>query len=530
MSSYFNIKGCLFLLLIVLSLTQIKAQQFLNFDKELNLRFEKENYSNQNLHTCIKPFMFTDSLSSENFTDNSKDEIQKSIFYKLTNENIFNLQKRKFQIKINPIISLLPKYITQDKSLLNNYLGGLKINGGFGSKVTFDIAAFYGIQEFPVDIQNRIDTTQIIPGYGKYLVKNDNSFHYYHLNAYLSYSPWKHLNLQGGVGKNFFGDGYRSLFLSGNSNSYPYIKATVDIRKLKYVWMFSSLKERNSDELTAGLQNKHLFTHYLSWNATKWLNLNFFESIIANPVDSVGVSHFNINYLNPVIFFRPVEFAGGSADNAILGFGGKIKILKKYHFYAQCILDEFMLSEITSGNNWWGNKYGVQTGLKTFDLIGIKNLFARLEFNLIRPFTYSYSNNILNYGNYRSPLAHPTGANVTEVVGQLHYNIKRYSFEIKAVKSKAGMDYDDTSYGQDIYKLNTLRSGDYEHHQGQGFKANYSFLGIKAAYLINPKINLKFQINISHEQSHTHDNNHNRTSIQFGVSQNIGKPEIDYLR
>ena len=40
----------------------------------------------------------------------------------------------------------------------------------------------------------------------------------------VSYTPNKVLNIQFGHGKNFIGDGYRSLFLSDVSSPYPFLK------------------------------------------------------------------------------------------------------------------------------------------------------------------------------------------------------------------------------------------------------------------------------------------------------------------
>ena len=54
---------------------------------------------------------------------------------------------------------------------------------------------------------------------------------------------------------------------------------------------------------------------------------------------------------------------------------------------------------------------GIQLGAKYIDAFGIKNLDLQLEYNRVRPFTYSHRDSVANYTHYNQPLAHPLGAN-----------------------------------------------------------------------------------------------------------------------
>jgi hypothetical protein len=151
------------------------------------------------------------------------------------------------------------------------------------------------------------------------------------------------------------------------------------------------------------------------------------------------------------------------------------------------LLDEFVLSEIRSGKGWWGNKYGFQLGVKIFNLFGIENLFSRIEYNQVRPYTYSYYNSFGNYGNSFRPLAHPLGANFKELTFEEHYHFKRFSVQALLVSSEAGTDSDSVSYGQDIYKSNILKLSDYGIKQGQGQKGRYLDIGFRFSWMLNPK-------------------------------------------
>lgn len=513
-----------FLLLFMLQLVSNNlGQSCFSNNSETNLVFEKLNYTNSSLHANIRPFLPDDSLiCAFQISDKMLDS-------KIFGQNLIEFGKGAFKAAINPVLTIAPSFDADSSGFLSDYKLGLSIQGKYGKKVTFGIAGYYGIQSFSTYLKQFIDSTNNIPGNGKYLSKKGENYHYLSINGYLSYSPWKELNLQAGIGRHFFGDGYRSLFLSENAPNYPYAKATASVWKFKYVWMFGALKDPNSDETGLPLKNKLFFTHYLSWNATKWLNINFFEAIVSNPVDSVGVTYFNINYLNPVIFFRPTEFSGGSADNALLGIGGKIKLWGKYHIYSQLIIDEFVLAEIKSGNDWWGNKYGIQVGVKMFDLFQLKNLFGRMEYNLIRPYTYSYSNSIGNYGNLYHPLAHPSGANTEELIGQLHYHKNRYFFEINGIFSVSGFDTTAINYGKDIYKSYETRQSDYGNLQGQGARGSLIALSARASYLLNPKMKLRLDLSMNYLQYKTPAYRTSTIFISFGIKTLLYNFRQDFL-
>ncbi|OQY04878.1 MAG: hypothetical protein B6I20_02275 [Bacteroidetes bacterium 4572_117] len=497
---------------------QVFAQQtIIPLQNELNYRFEKEFFASNNIHLNIKPFAINkketfDSLNNLLFIETKRQSINI-----LLNNNSLLVNKKNLFLTLNPIINTIWGIDIKSNNYVQDSKFGLAINAHIGKKTSLQINGFYGIRSFTKEWNNIVDSTKIIPHYGKILNKHQRAYDYIAFDGNISYMPWKHLNIQIGKGKNFWGEGYRSLFLSDNSNSYPYSKITIDIWRFKYIWMVGALRDFDSERNTGKLYPKLQFSHYLSWNATKWLNFNFFESIISNPIDSAGVHYFNINYLNPVSFFRPVEFAGGSADNAILGIGLKLKIWKKYHLYSQLLIDEFVFSEIKSGNGWWGNKYGIQTGLKIFNPLNIRSLMLLVEFNLIRPYTYSYSNSIQNYGNYMQPLAHPSGANLKEGVAIVHYHNKRFSSQIKGVFQITGVDSDTISHGKDIYRPYGLRPDDYNHNIAQGLLTKHFLFEFKSGWIINPKHYTQLQFIISAKRTNPLFQSANEIFFLFGI-------------
>lgn len=286
----------------------------------------------------------------------------------------------------------------------------------------------------------------------------------------LAWQAKKFFTLSGGYGKHFFGEGYRSLLLSDNASSYPFFKAETDFGGIKYVNLYSIWNDNAVNPADKSLdQMKFSATHYLSWNITREFNLSIFESVVWQKDDTLIDRGFDFNYLNPIVFYRPVEYSNGSSDNVLLGLNTSFKFNKNHTVYAQVILDEFLLKEIKAKNHWWGNKYGFQLGYKSNNFFA-ENLFAQFELNMVRPFTYSHKHSVLSYGHLNAPVAHPTGANFYEALNIMSYAIGDHRITHKFTYSSFGIDTSATSYGQNIFASYSNRDGNYDHLTMQGFR------------------------------------------------------------
>ena len=89
---------------------------------------------------------------------------------------------------------------------------------------------------------------------------------------------------------------------------------------------------------------------------------------------------------------------------------------------------------------WWGNKYGYQLGARAFNLARIKGLDVLLEYNRIRPYTYSHYRTTQSYSHFNQPLAHPLGANFGEGIFEVKYNYKKWYITITGIYAKRGAD------------------------------------------------------------------------------------------
>ena len=343
----------------------------------------------------------------------------------------------------------------------------------------------------------------------------------------VAFRPNKFFLFMGGIGKNSFGEGYRSLLLSDNAASNPFLKIETSFWSIKYVNLFNVWNDfyaspNNNKDVT-----KLSAIHYLSWNITNSFNLSVFETVVWQAKDSLTNRYFEPNYMNPFVLYRPVEYAQGSADNVLLGLNLSYKPTKKATIYSQLILDEFYLAEIRAGNQWWANKFGVQFGVKSQQFL-IPHLFGQLEVNLVRPFTYSHKQSAQSYGHANASVTHPLGANFYEINSILSYQINKHQITAQFAYSLFGTDSSSISYGQNIFESYSNRSGNYNHKIGQGVQQNVFSANLYYDYPLKHIPNLyftcRYKLRLSTSEKYF---NHNQ-SFEVGIRSRIWNRNDDY--
>ncbi len=485
------------LLVFLLSLTicLAKAQQ-LNYTLSRDFLWGIDNYYNgktENFQTLSKPYLYSDM---DQINDSSL------TFPRLlagTKAETYNKVPGKFKVEIYPVLNAGSMIQLNEDQISSDLAIGGNLQLSMGDKFSLNAKMMAGESAYPEFMDSIIRSTHVIPGIGFAYRSNRDSlkprYAYQYYSGYLSFSPNKIFNIQVGRDKHFFGDGYRSLFLSDAAAPYPFLKITTRIWHLTYVNLYTVMKDATHPSgLKKDWLNKYGTFHYLGWNATKRIQIALFESIIWQGSDSSRYRGYDVNYLNPVLFFRPTEYSLGSSDNAFAGFSFKIKLFKKQQVYGQLLLDEFLLKEIKDQNGWWANKYAFQAGVKSFDIFKVKHLNVQTEVNYVRPFTYSHGSVQQNYGHMNQPLAHPLGANFIESATFLNYRFKRMFVEAKCVYAVYGADSAGADYGKNIFISYNKRAKDYENTTTQGIKTNLINLSIRAAYMLDSRMNLKIEL------------------------------------
>ena len=459
-------------ILLIISLSIYSQIYYLPINSEYQRISEYEALKTDNFHTAIKPYNLYQLKNETSIFSEEMDSIKKN-------------SRSGFHGSIDPIANMNINYDLKEKNVPYYFDIGLGINFEY-DKFSFHTDLYFSFIN-PVSFhESWIDSNKIIPQQGKFFREKNGRYATFTPIGYFAYTPVKYINIEAGNGKTFFGDGYRSLLLSDNSNSYPYFKTTVDIWKIKYIYQISRLKGFDARFPEDDLSNKYTVSHFLSFNIFKFLNFYMFETVIASPIDEYGNKRgFDVNYLNPVIFFRPVDLSQGSPDNVMFGIGGSLRLFKTTQLYGQAILDEFHLSSLKARNGHWSNKYGMQAGIKSYETFFIKNLYSQIEVNFVRPFTYSHSTPITCYGNYNQPLAHPLGANFKEGIFIISYTYKKLTAQAKITYAMYGDNIDTLNYGHDIFRTYLDRSGkDDGFGLGDGMQTKLLYSEFKVFYPI----------------------------------------------
>ncbi len=469
----------------------------------------------ENQHTSFKPYRKSDVLKTILPDTASGTPVKQPKTWAgraLWTNNLLSLDSSEFQLYADPLFSF---DIGKDNNTGNTtYLNarGIQLFGNLGKKVSFYTSFWENQGRFVNYIDSFIVDNQVVPGQGRVKPFGTGGWDYAIANGYVSYTPSRFFNFQFGNDKQFIGDGYRSLFLSDNAFNYPFFKITSTFWKFRYTNLFVSYQNigNAANSNIGGYLQKFASYHHLSYNATKWLNIGLFETIVWQGGDSTGGRRgFDVNYLNPIIFYRPVEFSRGSPDNVLIGLNFKAMILKKYQLYGQLLLDEFSLKEVTARNGWGANKQGLQLGWKFFDFLGLKNLTWQNELNIVRPYTYGHFTADQSYTHYAQPLAHPLGANFIENVQFLRYRYRRWGIEAKILLAQYGADnllLDGTmsNWGQNPF-VGTAEIGSgplmvpniYGNTITQGLKNTVMFTDLTASYLINTRTNMRLEAGVS---------------------------------
>lgn len=329
------------------------------------------------------------------------------------------------------------------------------------------------------------------PGEGLAKVTRNNGVDFLSARGYITFRPLKSINVKFGHDYNVFGSGYRSLILSDNSSPYLFLRVDTQLGRFKYTNLWTSMIDGDTTAWTGQLRNKkYSAIHHLSLNLTDRINIGIFEAEVFSR-DNVG-GGFDLNYLNPIIFYRYVESYIGSEDNALLGFDFRWLIGNKGMVYSQFVLDEFLTRYLFNGSKSWTNKYSFQLGGKYIDAFGIPNLDLQGEYNVVRPYTYAHKDGGRNYAHYAQSLAHPLASNFREFLGIVRYKASsRISLYGTAMWAARGLDPIGSpfNYGSNIMKSydnrtgnETLAGDDGGHKIGQGVLAKTLFTDLRLSY------------------------------------------------
>ncbi len=432
-------------------------------------------------------FRDNNDLVPEEYFEESDSPILKH-FYKRP-AYLFDAHTDDFTIQVNPIVYANYSY---DNENLDGY-GYINTRGG-SIRATIDdkVSLYTSLTEnqviYPEFVHAYADSLSVVPGRG-FHNRNGREFDYFEPKAGISADVTKHINATLGYDKQFIGDGYRSLFLSENSNNSAFLRFNTQFWKIKYTNIYQELAKDDTDGPDTLIGKKYSVTHHLSFDATDWLNIGVFESIVFDRQDQ-----FEFHYLNPVIFYRAIEQQLGSADNVLVGVNYSALIKNRVKLYGQFVLDEFRIDDLREGQVWT-NKSGWQQGVKYINAFDVNQLDLQVEVNRVRPYTYLHNNFITGYTGYGQALAHPLGASFTEAIAMARYQpINRLNLNGMVTYAKYGRDPDSQSWGSDVAnKTDRDRPFNTGVETGQGWDNTSLNVQGRASFELKHNLNLDLQ-------------------------------------
>ncbi len=433
------------------------------------------------------------------------DKVLKKPFLKYFYKDGFNLfsseKKDQYALVINPVIHF--EGGSNDSGMVWTNKRGAEIYGNIGGLdrgVGFYTYATDNQALLPYPYQYFTDSLNFVPNelfYKKF--KKGGAVDYFQARGYITFNAVKnYIKFQFGHDRNKIGCGYRSMILSDFAPQYLFLKVNTDVGRFHYQNLFTQFTDNGPVMSNVLYGKKYGAFHRLSYNPIRNLHIGLNEMVIFDRMDSTQMNQYDLNYLNPVIFYRAVESNLGSRDNSMIALDANYMLRNKYHFYMQLVLDEFNLKFLKNQPDWWGNKYGYQIGARAFDLFKVYNLDVLLEYNRARPFTYSHMRPTQSFSHFNQALAHPLGSNFAELVSEIKYLIKgKFGITTTITYAKMGRDsfLNGRNYGSNILRPYTTRFSDNGSVMYVGKEVQLLTANLALSYMIKHNIFFDFRLN-----------------------------------
>ncbi|MEM6843238.1 MAG: hypothetical protein AAF632_13500 [Bacteroidota bacterium] len=472
-------------------------------------------------------------LANDNwpFLDSGSATVRKSILKYLYKRpaDFWHIQTDGLLLRVNPVLYF---GVGRDERNGTPFVNtrGIQVEGAIDNKIGF--YSFIGENQMapPGYAIDYVRQTLTLPYQGFWKGYGNRGVDFLNTQGHLNFSATQHVGLELGYGKHFIGNGYRSLLLSDFSNNYAYFRGDVDVWRIHFTYLLGQLTADifgNSTGLfgTRRFPIKHLAMHRIGVDITDRLNVGLFEAIMYGDESE----RFDARYLNPFALFRAIEQQNGSDGNAMLGLDADWILGKRFNIYAQFLLDELIVGELTDNQGWWGNKYALQIGGKYIDAFAIPNLDLQIEYNRVRPFTYAHEDLYRSYTHYRQPLAHPLGANLRETVFIARYQpLPRLTLQANLTQAQYGTDTLASNWGNNVLLDNRTRQQEYGNELGQGIATSLTIGNLTATYQLwhNVFVDLHYLYRL--QEASAINLNQKTNFLSFALRVNIDRIRYDY--
>ena len=429
---------------------------------------------------------------------------------KIMDEHLLNFNHDNF----NLYVDFLPDFqIGVDKGsnkhvTLWEDTRGFKVSGNVGKKLYFETEVYETQEKLPFYVDSAAAKIGSVPRYiGNYHpgANTTSTLDINYSSARIVYIPTDFLQFELGYGRNFIGDGYRSLLLSDWAFNYPYLRATGQFGQFEYSAMWSQYLNPQDTGSTAqyGITpRKWAQTFYLDWHFAKKGNVGLMESVVWADASANGSRDIAPTLFSPIIFLHGTHTPSGIDNYTLTGLNAKYEFARRTFVYGQFAYSNFLRSD-------WTKRYAFQLGLRSASVFGVKGLNFVGEYNMAKAYMYAGNAYGINYAQYNQPLADPYGANFKEVVGVLNYQIKRWWFRLEGIYSSY---MNDANIDEDCGSNILLPLPTSEQAAGGGVRTHVGYGNLRVAFMLNPKINLRIEGGVTLRRqsdvmgNSTHDN------------------------
>ena len=408
----------------------------------------------------------------------------------IRNEHVAKIKDSTLTLYADPFLNI--SETGHGDTMFSSNSRGLIFRGKLSENFYFMSAAVENQVYYPDYQRNYFRERYVVSGTGRYKGFKETGFDYAYAFGQILWKPVKLLSIEAGHGKQFIGEGYRSLILSDFSSFYPFLKFSFDFKRFQFVQMFTAFQDvKTNDSRLLVYQRSHGSFTSVGYKYSEKFKISLTESIIWQTYGEGYNNKFPATFFIPVPLYRTFLYGLSNENNISLGLNAAWRPIYSILFYTQFLLDDVGSFHNDSIVNMY-NKYGWQTGIRVIEPFRLENLFILAEYNRVMPFTYSSEYRRQSYSGMNEPLAHPLGANFSETVVQIHY--RYHSLILSASYSGAitGKDISGNNFGSDIFKSDTTASvnSPYYIQDPPGIKTEITNSTVEAGFIINPRYNL----------------------------------------
>ncbi len=418
-------------------------------------------------------------------------------------------QQGAFSIQANPRINFTKSTYNKDVFLSQN-TRGFDIQGSVGNSFSFGTGFSENQAFFPDYYAERVKNRNAIPGKGRKKNFKTGGYDFSEVYAYVSFSPAQFLNLQLGQGKQFIGNGYRSLVQSYNAGNMPYVKISTTLGKFRYSNIIQAFQNITIVDGTSEIEKRRYNSvHTLSFLLGDNLEINLIESILF-PHKKSSDYFPNINLYNPIIGYRTIQYGYDSRQNVLSALNLRFDVLKALRLYSQIVYTG-------------AERYGFQLGFKSYRVFNMP-LMLQCEYNQVQPFTFSHSG-AQSFVHANQEVIHPLGANFREGIFKASYHWKDFYITYQLNYAQVGFDSTGFASGQNILQPYTEPLS-YDFLQGQ--QADIINQTIALFFLINPSSNMKLFLRYRSRIKRVDGVDTEASFVSFGIKTNLRSVYDDF--